>query len=169
MKKYILPLLVFSLLTLVAFTGCERQRPCEPFPEPVWGYIECPNGFNRLPYLQVGWRHFRITAPDFELVDGLASGSTQKALEVNGMTGLVVGHIYGNEGWIFERDFNPFWDYNARRLFPAYPVTEECRIELDLAIEAFTAEHGNFPYINVYAFDGVTVVDAWQLSIWPVR
>ncbi|MCL2355714.1 MAG: hypothetical protein FWC70_00975 [Defluviitaleaceae bacterium] len=158
MKKYILPLLVFAALIL---TGCGRQRPCEPFPEPVRGYVYCPLGVNRWPYLQVGWRHFHLSYPGF---DEIFSGSVDMAIEGNGMI-AVTGHIYGNDGWVFWREFEPLRYFYANWTFATETPTEECIVELQRAREAFIAAYGNVSYINVYDFDGVTVIDTWRRFI----
>ncbi|MCL2355712.1 MAG: hypothetical protein FWC70_00965 [Defluviitaleaceae bacterium] len=163
MKKYILPLLVFSLLTLVALTGCGRQRPCEPFPEPVLGYFYCPNGINRIQYLQVGPRHFRLA--DFERFEGHFPGSFDMALEVDGMLAASGGEYYNVHGWFFWRQANPFWDLNAGRRWPTQPVTDECRAELQRARDAFIQEHGDVIYVNIYDFDGVTVLGVMPVSV----
>ncbi|MCL2355713.1 MAG: hypothetical protein FWC70_00970 [Defluviitaleaceae bacterium] len=163
MKKYILPLLVFLLLTLVTFTGCGRQRPCEPFPEPVIGYFYCPNGINRVQYLQVGPRHFRLA--DFERFEEHFLGSIYKAFEVDGLL-AASGGAYSVEGWVFWRQTDPFfWYLDMRSMLSAQPVTEDCRAELQRARDAFIQEHGDVIYVNIYDFDGVTVLGVMPVSV----
>ena len=181
--SYIIFIFAFALLlfsrVLVASEYEYTVMPCKPFPEPVVGSIYLPGLVEwqrHQEYLQVGPRHFKlvyissdfphdnpggyayIDASDYKTFYTI--GSVSRAIEVNGMM-PVFGMVYGNIGWIFVREWNPFWEF----CFNLNPYSAERFIEYRQAREDFVRENGNMIAINVYDFDGTTIIDT---SFQPV-
>lgn len=154
------------------------QFNCEPFCEPIVGYVyfyvSHPPYKVYFRYLQDGPRHFRAPSryDDFEVWSDKVNvypatppSLWERARRVDGMV-AVIGRN-GNEGWIFANELNPFWyppslfERDARRNF----VSDDELVARRQARDDFVKEYGNMICINVYDFDGVTVVDVWLQDI----
>ena len=96
-----------------------------------------------LQYEQLGTRHFS------------GRDAIQRALEVDGL--VAVRGIGFNEGWAYARELHLFWDMPTNNPEEALAYMQ--------ALEHFANEHGNIRYVNVYDFDGETVVDMFRMYV----
>jgi len=96
-----------------------------------------------LQYEQLGVMHFS------------GRDAIQRALEVDGL--VAVRGIEFNEGWAYARELHLFWDMPTNN-------PEEALVYMQ-ALENFANEHGNIRYVNVYDFDGETVIDLFRMYV----
>ena len=157
MKKSIF--LTLALTLLIIISGCSDAQ--EPFLEPIAGYFHHPSG-QRFRYLQVGPQHFRPYIDSNN--DICLIGFIEKAIEVDGMIN-VVGMTYENDGWVFAREINPFWQLPAMQRFPTQSLTDECIVNCMAQVDKFINDYGNTLIINVYDFDGTTIIDTWRQPV----
>ena len=143
-----------------------------PVAFPVLDYTTNRFGHS-VAYLQVGPMHFMIGRhfdywyeDDYELTGqyptenwwfpyGLET-SPAKASQVDGM--IMVDGLAGNRGWAYAREMDPLWHLPFTNL-------EEAR-EFRRQFEVLFDEYGDHRLVDVYAFDGVTVIDSvyWTLG-----
>jgi len=155
---------IFAVYQISASGHEETAMLCEPFPEPVIGQISVPStelypGHDYFEYLQVGARHFQLVKFLDDDMMFFTTGSLARAIEVDGMIASV-GMEYGNSGWVFAREMNPLWEITSMHLY-----TDEWFEEYRQALDAFITEHGEMISVNVYDFDGLTIVDTWHQPI----
>ena len=93
-------------------------------------------------YVQHGPRHFT------------GAGSMEKALEADGMVGVVGVNL--NTGWAYARELDLFWDTQVSDPEQALAYMQK---RSDYAIE-----QGNVRYVDVYGFDGETVIDTFKVE-----
>ena len=94
-------------------------------------------------YEQLGSRHFS------------GDGAILRALEVNGL--VAVRGIEFNYGWAYARELHLFWDVPVNN-------PEEALAYMQMKAD-FAREHGNVRYINVYDFDGETIIDLFMMEV----
>ena len=123
---------------------------------------------------QVGPRHFYSSRPNHGArgrgANDLALGWAQK---VDGMV-QVIGHESGIVGWVNARELEPFhlvgldWPENIFTYFwNDFDRYADIMINLyDLMNEYITSNDVHYYDINVYDFDGVTIVDYWRIHLW---
>ena len=181
----LLAILCFALLSVFfasRLLSSEPNAPYLPFNEPIIGQTYNRTG-NLVTYVQVGPRHFLEGMFDMQferayvMLQGIKEGryisdwhgevdfmpcvraSSARAAQSNGMV-LVIG--YDNEdhaiwGWAYAREFDPLWDVPI--------LTADCAINFMRLVEEWVERDGREVWINLYAFDGVTVIGTTKRMI----
>lgn len=136
---------------LLLLNAMECEIPIRSFSDPILGTTRTLWG-ELVEYVQVDPRHFN---PSCNVYTHAEFGTWWRVIEVNGMI-PVIGHVYGKEGWVFERERDPFWRLNFS------VMSNEERAAYTHARNEFAREHNHVLHVNVYDFDGVTVIDIFH-------